>query len=190
MLAPDGKPLSGAAVYAASTIELSDMADADEVGIEDLGPVRAVTDAEGRFQFEAEDLTWVTPAGERKRWEALLVATKEGLPPAWLKTWGADRSFREPWHPRLDRDVAIRTRLPATLTGALLLEGGVPLAGARIRLTGLMAPIEYDLDKHIPREEENPLGLFQTIDYAETIYLPQLLPGLNLEARITGTITW
>jgi hypothetical protein len=182
VLGPDDKPLSGASIYAVSTIELLDMANADEVSIEDLGRVRAVTDAEGQFQFNAEDLTWVTPAGERKRWEALLVATKEGMPPGWLKTWGADRSFREPWHPRQDREVAVRMRPPATLTGRLLLEGGNSLVGARVQLRGLMAPAEYDLDKHIPREEEDPLSLFETIDYAEAIYRPHVLPSLNLEA--------
>lgn len=182
VLGPEGKPLAGASVYAVSTIELLEMADADDVGVDDLGAVRAVTDAEGRFQFTAEDLTWVTPADERKRWEALLVATKEGLPPAWLKTWGADRNLRQHWHPRQDREVAVRMRPPASLTGRLLLEGGEPLAGARVKLTGLMAPIEYDLEKHIPKEEVNPLGLFQGVDYSEEIYRPQLLPGLKLEA--------
>jgi hypothetical protein len=182
VLGPDGKPLAGASVYAASTIELLEMADGDAVSVKDLGPVRAVTDDEGRFQFKAEDLTWVTTAGERKRWEALLIATKEGVAPGWLKTWGADRSFREHWHPGQTLEVAIRTRPPATLSGQLLLQGGAPLLGAQVRLTGLMAPVEYDLEKHVPKEEVNELGLFQGIDYEEALYRPQLLPDLNTTA--------
>ncbi len=182
VLGPDGEPLAGASVYAASTIELLELADEDEAGVKGLGTVRAVTDAEGRFQFDANDLTWTTPAGERKRWEALLVATKDGVAPGWLKTWGADRGLREHWHPRHDRDVAVRTRAPATLTGQFLLEGGEPLAGARVRLTGLMAPVEYDLDAHIPQEEVHELGMFATVDYAETLYRPWVLPGLTTEA--------
>jgi hypothetical protein len=182
VLGPDGTPLAGASVYAASTIELLELAEADEVSSEDLGPVRAVTDAQGRFEFTAEDLSWVTIAGERKRWETLLVVTKEGLVPGWLKTWGEDRSFREHWHPHVSREVAVRTRAPFNLTGTLLLEGGTPLADARIRLRGLQAPVEYDLDLHIPREETAALGLFEGVDYAETLYRPVVLPGLVTEA--------
>jgi len=185
VLAPDGTPLPGADVYAGSSIELLELAqgkDLKDVGVEDLGPVRAVTDEQGRFEFEAPDLTWVTPAGERKRWETLLVVTKEGVVPGWLKTWGQDRNLRSHWHPHPTRKVVVHTRKPASLSGQFLLEGGEPLVGAHIRITGFAAPIEYDLDKHIPKEEEDPLGLFQTIDYAERLYRPQLLPGLTLDA--------
>lgn len=182
VLGPDGKPLAGASVYAASTIELLEMADEAKATVEALGSVRAVTDAEGRFQFVAEDLTWVTPAGVRERWETLLVATKDGVAPGWLKTWGADRGFREHWHPWQDREVAIQTRPPAPLTGRLTLEGGAPLSGAGVQLAALMAPVKYDLNVHIPQEEVNEVGLFGTIDYAEQIYRPQVLPGLVTEA--------
>jgi hypothetical protein len=88
VLGPDGTPLAGASVYAASTIELFDLRETD-----DIGPVRAVTDDQGRFEFEAEDLSWVTQAGERKRWETLLVVTSEGIVSGWLKTWGRRSKF-------------------------------------------------------------------------------------------------
>jgi beta-lactamase regulating signal transducer with metallopeptidase domain len=182
VLGPDGKPLAGASVYAASTIEVLELANADKETATNLGPVRAVTDAQGRFEFTAKDLSWVTPAGGRKRWETLLVATKEGLVPGWLKTWGEDRGFRDHWHPHPNREVAVYTRLPATLTGTLQLEDGRPLARAGIRIMGLMAPVQYDLNRHIPQEEEVPLGLFSGVDYADTLYRPRVLPGLNIEA--------
>ena len=181
VLSPDGKPLADASIYAASTIELLELADVEEVDASDLGPVRAVTDEQGRFEFTAEDLSWVTPAGERKRWETLLVATKAGTVPGWLKTWGEDRSFREHWHPHISREVAVPIRPPATLTGRLLLAGGEPLANAHVRLTGLMAPRHYDLDRHISEEEVNPIGFLSTIDYQETLYRPWVLPGLKHE---------
>ena len=184
VLGPDGKPLAGASIYAASTIELLELADADEVGVEDLGPVRAVTDAEGRFEFTAEDLSWVTLTGERKRWETILVATREGLPPGWLRTWGEDRSLRWHWHPSQKREVAVRMPRSATLAGRLLLEGGAPVAGARVRLTGLMAPVDYDLEQHVAREERPPVAPFSSIDYAEVIYRPWVLPGLQTETTI------
>jgi hypothetical protein len=181
VLGPDGRPLAGASVYAASSIELLELAAADKVNAKSLGPVRAVTDVEGRFEFNAEDLTWVTPAGVRKRWETLLVATRDGIVPGWLKTFGDDRSLRSHWHPHPSTEVAIRTRIPATLTGRLSLTGGEPLAGAHVRLVELMAPTEYDLDRHIPRQEQKALGLFSGIGYAETLHRPWVLPGLTTE---------
>ena len=32
-----------------------------------------------------------------------------------------------------------------------------------------MTPIDYDLDRHVPREEEDALGMVETIDYAERL---------------------
>ena len=181
VLGPDGHPLPGASIYAASTIELLEISKADKVGVKDLGPVRAVTDAQGRFEFDALDLSWVTPAGVRKRWETLLVAARDGVASGWITTYGDDRTFRSYWNPFPAKDVAIRTRPPVTLAGAFSLEGGNPVADARVRLTALFAPIEYDLDRHIPREEKKELGLFSGINYAESLHRPWLLPGLKTE---------
>jgi Zn-dependent protease with chaperone function len=181
VLGPDGHPLPGASIYAASTIELLELSKADKVSVKDLGPVRAVTDAQGRFEFDAQDLSWVTPAGVRKRWETLLVAARDGVVSGWIETYGDDRSFRSHWNPFPGKDVAIRTRPPVTLAGALSLEGGTPLANARVRLTALFAPFEYDLDRHIPREEKKEIGLFSGINYAERLHRPWLLPGLKTE---------
>ena len=182
VLGPDGRPLPGASIYAASTIELLEISKADKVGVKDLGPVRAVTDAQGRFDFDAQDLSWVTPAGVRQRWETLLVAAREGVASGWIATYGDDRTFRSHWNPFPGKDVAIRTRPPATLAGAFSLEGGTSLANARVRLTTLFAPSEYDLDRHIPKEEKKEFGLFSGINYAESLERPWLLPGLNTEA--------
>lgn len=182
VLGPDGLPLAGASIYAASSIVLLEMKGADKVTAKDLGEIRAVTDAEGRFEFQAQDLSWVTPAGVRKRWETLLVATKEGVAPGWIKTWGEDRTFRSHWHPHSSSEVAIHTCKPATLTGRLLLEDKQPIPGARVQVTGLMAPVHYDLSRHVPEQEERSLGLFSTVNYAETLYRPYLLPKLIIEA--------
>lgn len=186
VLGPDGMPLPGAAVYAASTIELFDLTDAADVSVKDLGTVRAVTDAKGRFEFVAKDLTWITSSLERKRWETILVATKDGLAPGWLKTWGADRSFRSHWHPSQSREVLLRVRPKATLTGQFFIEKDKPLVGARIRLKGLMAPTDYDLEKHVNLREKKALGLFQSISYAESINRPWILPKLGVEVTTDG----
>ena len=66
--------------------------------------------------------------------------------------------------------------------GSVSLEGGTPLANARVRLTALFAPFEYDLDRHIPKEEKKEIGLFSGINYAESLHRPWLLPGLKTEA--------
>lgn len=181
VLGPDGQALAGASVYAASSIELLELTPGGTADVSSLGPLRAVTDAKGRFEFDAEDLTGITPAGVRIRWETFLVAAKDGLAPGWLTTFGDDRTFRSHWNPHPSKEVAVRTRMPATLTGRLLLKEGEPLAGAHVRLTGLMAPFEYDLDRHIALQERKVLGLFSTIDYAEALYRPRVLPGLTTE---------
>ena len=181
---PDGRPLAGAAVHAASTIELFKLRSYEEALCRTIGSVRAVTDAEGRFEFRAPDLTREsrTDPGRIVRWETLLVATKAGLPPAFLETWGDDRGFREPWHPRRNMPVAVRFAEPATLRGRFVGGDGRPLAGAEVRVTGLMTPVDYDLDKHIPQEEEDELTMFEPIDYREFIPRPRLLPGLTRAA--------
>ncbi len=181
VLGQDGQPLAGAAIYAASTIELLERDHTDKGGTAEIGPVRAITDTQGRFEFHADDLTWLTTGGVRKRCETLLVATKADVAPGWLKTWGEDRSVRSHWNPHPNLEVVLRTRPPATLTGQLFLEGGTPLAEARVHLTDLMAPLGYDLGVHIPKEEDK-LALFQGVDYAESLSRPAVLPGLKTEA--------
>ena len=89
----NGEPLAGVSIYAASTIEIFTLRKADRVTTADLGKVRGVTDELGRFEFRTPDLSWVDEAGVRKRWETLLVATADGLLPAWLKTWGPTAAF-------------------------------------------------------------------------------------------------
>ena len=53
--------------------------------------------------------------------------------------------------------------------------------GAHVRLTALMAPFEYDLDRHIKLKEQREPGIFSTIDYAEELYRPKVIPGLATE---------
>lgn len=185
VLASDGKPVAGARIYAASTIELFEMQTAACHRQNELGPVRAVTDAQGRFDFDVPDLSHETIAGVRKRWETLLVATKEGLAPGWLRTFGDDRSLRDHWHPWRDREVAIRMQPLETLTGRLVSTEGSPLSGAKISITGLMAPVYYDLERHIREEVGVNHGMFGTPDYAEQLYRPQLIPGLSTQTTTT-----
>ena len=53
---PDGQPLSGAKVYAGGSMDLLNGDRPHGAATAELGAVRAVTDAQGRFQFTAPDL--------------------------------------------------------------------------------------------------------------------------------------
>src|SRR5262249_33748048 len=60
---PDGKPLAGARVYIVPFHGAN----------KDAGPVRATTDAAGRFEFDAPDMTYTQSAGLPPRPEGRLV---------------------------------------------------------------------------------------------------------------------
>ena len=180
---PDGEPLAGAKIFAASTIELFEIRDAVNVSKADLGDVRAVTDDKGRFEFQTPDLTWSPAPGQRKRWEALLVAIKDGLAPGWIRTFGHDRGLRSHWHPKSTKKVAIHLRKPASLRGRFTDTDGNPVAGANVTLRQLMIPREYDLTTHIEKEELKRPGLFSSISYQDQFYRASLMPNLRTETK-------
>lgn len=177
---PDGKPLEGAKIYAASTIELFEISSVDEVTVKDLGEVRAITDQLGRFEFHTPDLTWMPTSGQRKRWEALLVASKEGMTPGWIRTWGEDRGLRSHWHPHPSKQVEIHLAKPMTLHGRLLGPDDKPIADAKVSVTQLHVPLNRDLDEQIDRLE-NLSPFAGSIGYHESISRPWLIPGLVTE---------
>jgi hypothetical protein len=181
---PDGKPLAGANIYAASNIELFEIRSADEVTASDLGDVRAVTDDLGRFDFRTPDLTWTDPSGEQKRWEAFIVSIKDGLAPGWIKTFGDDRGLRSHWHPHVSKDVAIHMASPAKLSGRVVDPGGGPLLGAKVVLRSVNIPRERDLDKHIDRLRKHIPGMFSGgVGYQESVHRPWLIPGQKVETE-------
>ena len=65
--------------------------------------------------------------------------------------------------------------------GRFLGPDGRPLAGASVRITGLMVPEGRDLDAHLEREKVS--GGFYCGPYDRELYRPDLLPGLNTETR-------
>ncbi|TWT80325.1 hypothetical protein CA13_17380 [Planctomycetes bacterium CA13] len=179
---PDGQPLAGAHVYAASNIELFEIRKANDVSVKDLGNVRAVTDHLGRFEFHASDLTWTPASGVQKRWEALLVATKDGLTPGWIKTWGQDRGLRSHWNPHISKDVAIHMTKPTLLRGSLVGPEGKPLADALVTLTAINTPRDRDLDKHCEfLRNQKPSFFGYSTNFQETFYRPWLIPGLTTQ---------
>ena len=180
----EGKPLAGARIYAASNIVLFEIRQPHEVTLKDLGEVRAETDKLGRFEFHTPDLTWLPASGKRKRWEAFLVATKDGLTSGWIKTFGEDRSFRSHWNPHISKDVAIHLSEPGTVHGTLLAPNGNPLTNAHVTIKSIDTPRGRDLDKHIEklREKTIPSSFGSGPGYQETVTRPWLIPNLKTEA--------
>lgn len=75
---PDGQPSSGARVYVVPVSAAS----------KGPGPVRAKTDADGRFAFDAPDMTYTDLDGLSARREGLVIAIADGCAPDWMRTWG------------------------------------------------------------------------------------------------------
>ncbi len=77
VLGPDGKPLAGARMYIAR----------DDPKLKEIGPVRAQTTADGRFAFDAPDMTYSELDSLPARRQGLLIAVADGFAPDWMVTW-------------------------------------------------------------------------------------------------------
>ncbi len=183
VMGPDGKPLSGARVFIAPKSK----------EVKEIGPVRATTDADGRFEFDAPDMTYAELDGLPARREGLLIVTKDGYAPDWFETWGKNHSslvgsnLVEYWDPvkgaPLDLQLA-KDGVP--IHGRFLDPDGRPLAGANVRLTRLMIPRARDLSAHLDRWSKASVisgFLTKVPDYQGELYQPNLVPGLTTETR-------
>jgi beta-lactamase regulating signal transducer with metallopeptidase domain len=171
---PDGKPIQGARVF---IVPFYGEAKAP-------GPVRAETDADGRFAFDAPDMTYTALDGLPARREGMLVVTKAGYAPDWFHTWGQDhRGLYRHWDPV--KGAALNLQLAkddVPIHGRLLDPDGQPLAGARVRLANLMVPRNRDLTAHLNRWSKMTLEF--SGDYERDLgHRPEFLPGLTTETR-------
>ena len=140
----DGQPLAGARIYLAD-YDYEGMSDAQAaVAVPNAGRARARTDAEGRFEFYAPDMTYADLDGLPSPRYCLVIATAAGFAPEWIDFHGRSRgrnrmgSFRQPFSgiglafKLAKNDVPIRGRLMSPL--------GEPLSGAHVELTALTIP--------------------------------------------------
>jgi RNA polymerase sigma factor (sigma-70 family) len=172
---PDGKPLSGARVFIVPYHGTS----------KDAGPVRATTDADGGFAFDAPDMTYTEFDGLPARREGIIIVTKDGYGPDWMHTWGHKTGYglRTHWDPVKGAEVSLHlAKDDVPIRGRLLDPDGKPLAGARVRLSRLMVPIRRDLDAYL-KLVAGASALYLSIDYERDTYRPHLLPGLTTETR-------
>jgi RNA polymerase sigma factor (sigma-70 family) len=171
---PDGKPLGGARVYVVPFNGAN----------KDAGPVRATTDADGRFAFDAPDMTYTEFDGLPARREAVVIATKDGYGPDLQRTWGHDHGgLHTHWDPVKGAEVNLHlAKDDVPIHGRFLGPDGKPLAGARVRLAGLMVPRDRNLNAHLAIVSRESAELLST-DYERETYRPYLLPGLTTETR-------
>jgi beta-lactamase regulating signal transducer with metallopeptidase domain len=170
---PDGKPMSGARVFIVPAHGTS----------KDIGKVRARTGADGRFAFDAPDMTYTDDDGLPSRREGYLMATAEGLGPDGMKTWGQDHvGLHTHWDPV--KGTALNLQLATDdvpIHGRFLDPAGRPLVGARVRLSRLRIPMRRDLDAHLALVTKNH-AIYILIDYERDLD-PDLVPGLTSQTR-------
>ena len=170
---PDGKPLSRARVFVVPWTE----------NLKTIGAVRAETDAEGRFEFDAPDMTYTNAEGRLLRRQGVLIATADGFAADGMRTWGENLpGFRSHSDPVEGAPLNLRlAKSDVPIEGRFLNHDGTPLAGARVEIIGVMIPQKYDLDAHLARELK--FAFFNVTDYERELYKPGLLPGLVLETK-------
>ncbi len=174
VVGPEGQPIGGARVYLAPNSE-------KPVGLHE---VRAVTDADGRFEFGAPDMVEVDHDGLPARRAGCLSAVADGYGLDFLYTWSRQEALSQATRGR-EPQTSFELRLAkddAPIRGRFLAPDGKPLVGARVRVTQLLVPRDFDLDAHLKREKNrSPLGC--TAGYEHSLYWPHLLPEVKLETR-------
>lgn len=192
VLGPAGQPLAGARVY---VIPLSNGLDRQLIPNDEHTsdhPVRATTGADGRFDFEAPDVTLLDLDGLPTRKFSMVVAMADGHGLDWINVRGRSRSssIEDP-----SRSTDLELRLPlddVPLRGQLFDDSLHPLAGARVVVTQLHIPKNRDLDAFLERgkerEKQNAAGKIEVVpslgDYFErSLYAIRTLPEVSIEAR-------
>jgi hypothetical protein len=171
VIGPDAMPVAGAKIFIAP----------DDKTLKAIGPVRAVTDADGRFSFDAPDMTFQNLDGLPSRRLGLLFATHERYAPDWMMTWGYSTDRQRTLHKpvKLPEYTLRLAKNDVAIHGTLLDPDGGRLAGARVRVAALMVPSKFDLNAHLERESH--LSRVSSTDYERNLTRPKLVPGATVE---------
>ncbi len=180
VLGPDKQPLIGARVYVAEFA--SQPTGWETTPQPGPGKIRASTDASGRFQFDAPDMTLTDLDGLPTRKRCVVMAAADGYAVDWAMTRGRTRSSTiENPTPSTGLELQL-AKDDVPLTGQLLDADGRPLAGARVRLHDLMIPKEGKLDDYLKREiNASPFGCSSGDE--KSMWQVWLLPGVQTDAR-------
>ncbi len=175
VIGPDGEPVAGAKLFITQ----------NEASPRATGPVRASSSADGRFEFDAADMTYVGIDGLPTRRRALLIATADQYYPGWVATWGEPRGVHVPSRsdPKKDADLIVRlARFDTPIHGRLLDPKGQPLSGARVRVQSISVPREGGFDADLKRFEATAAQGWWPFNYDHTLQEPAVLPGVATEA--------
>lgn len=168
-----GQPLAGARIYILPFAS----------GKKDPGPVRATTDKNGLFEFDAPDMTYPKYDGTPALYDGLLMATKEGYGPDSFHTWGNRNDGLRDWTTpvkgaKIDLQLA-KDDVP--VRGRLLDPEGKPLVRANVNIEAIGLPIKFNLDTHLKAEAEADIGrgfLTGAKVYERSLGRPELVPDL------------
>lgn len=163
VLGPDGQPVAGARLHVVPSFSKNLTP----------GPVRARTDAAGRFAFEAPDLRYTAFDGLPARRRGLIIAAADGYAPDAVESWGRISRADEPVAPRTEAtSLVLRLgRDDVPVRGRIVDHEGLPIARAHVRLVALWVPrdsVAHARPRHPARFE----------DY-RMIRVKNLLPGVN-----------
>jgi len=185
VMGSDGKPFRGARVFVLPMIARGGGLVA-EPATGDL-PVRAETDGEGRFAFDAPDLVFVDAEGVATHQRCFVIAAADGHGPDWQKIPGRDGVWgiwvvRNPVRPT---EIALRLAADdVPIRGRLLGPDGRPLTGARVRPAQLMVPARRDLDTYIDYVTQDDSAAMNGPSFQQYLTLPVPLPGPGLGQEV------
>lgn len=161
---PDGQPIRGARIFVAP----------DARGHRELKH-RVETDADGRFEFDAPDMTQMGGDGVPVTRPGTLFATAEGFAADWIRIRVSARA-NDP------AELELQLAHDTPLRGQFLDSEGRPLADARVRVTQVLIPPGRDLNAHLLRES-NSSALGCSPSYERSLTNPLALPRMMLEGR-------
>lgn len=155
--------------------------------LKSVGPVRATTDSDGRFEFTAPDITYVRPDGLPARESIVVFAAADEYGVDWERV-----NRRKSFYRYVESMDAVDQALNLTFTlpkadvpiqGRVLDDAGEPVGNALVRVTSVMIPRNRDLDVYLEKanRQSRPTNPIQGED--------ELAVSTEIPSTVTETIT-